>query len=1129
MVNIRALLFAAALIIGAAVPVFAQSGGPGPPPPPIPGNDCPAGQSVTGWPNYGLPFISHCGNGVSSGLINSSSVGALAVYTGTTTITGVTPGGDVTFASPNFTVTGINGVPLGATTATAGNLLIGSGSLWASHAVSGDFTLSSTGVGTLSSIVSSGSCTGCDITFDAKGRATAFASGSAITQLTGGVIASGPGSVSATLGNPGPATLGGIESIAAVTSKWINSISTSGVPNLTQPAFTDISGQATLAQLPNITGPAILGRITASSGNVSAAYTPSNGSDTVVALAHGAITSGDCAQFSDSFGSVSDAGIHCGTGGITQLTGGVIAGPGSGSVPATLGNPGPSTLGGIESIASVSHEWINSISTSGVPSLSQPAFSDLSGNIAASQMVALPTGDVYQGNGSNQPAAVSLSAAIDAVLGSVQGDILYRNASVWTVLAPGTNGQFLETQGASANVTWGTPSGSGSVGNCSTADALAYYATTGTTVGCLSSVGTSGQVLTSGGPGAAPSFQNATGGTTLNLGPGLGNSLSTFNGLSTLQTVTNGGTVYTQNGSVAKTGAYTLNADCNSGTNLCDTQRLVLANGSASIAITAPNPTGTLGSYQIYDEAGHGFTVPTVGGTATFLGCSSGSPTTLTVPAGFTVQLFDQGSSANAYICTLTSNTGGALASALSGTVPAANMLALPSGDVYQGNGSSQPAAVTLSAAIDAAIGAVQGDILYRNASVWTVLAPGTNGQFLETQGASANILWGTPSGSGTVSSCSTADALAYYAATGTTVGCLSGVGTNGQILTSGGTGVAPSFKTLAITLAAGLASTPGTYNPGTQTITNGSTISSQAFYKSITSSCVVNSTCTSGSDDAGYVLVPTVASVTVTLPNPGTVGSALYSFGYDGSHSYSLTTAGGTATFYGSCGAGATTFPGIAEGVTLLSDGTNYLCFPYGGGGSGITGSALGTLMVSPGPSGTATGLTATNGNFPYVVGGAWTSASLATILASPPAIGGTVPSTGNFSGLTLSGVKVPQVEQETAGWVAGGNPNNAVLVADLPYAITLTSITARIETAVGATAAVTVWSAPNGTACGSGTNLGGLTSINANGTAATNQNLTLATTSVAAGSSICLQSTGSGWATGSGAGSITVRGNPT
>lgn len=58
--------------------------------------------------------------------------------------------------------------------------------------------------------------------------------------------------------------------------------------------------------------------------------------------------------------------------------------------------------------------------------------------------------------GSAAPTANSLTAIIDACIGSTQGDLLYRNASGWVVLAPGTSGQFLQTQGAAANPQWVT-------------------------------------------------------------------------------------------------------------------------------------------------------------------------------------------------------------------------------------------------------------------------------------------------------------------------------------------------------------------------------------------------------------------------------------------------------------------------------------------------------------------------------------------------------------------------------------------------------------------------------------------------------------------------------------------------
>lgn len=55
--------------------------------------------------------------------------------------------------------------------------------------------------------------------------------------------------------------------------------------------------------------------------------------------------------------------------------------------------------------------------------------------------------------------AASLTAALDATFGKDQGNILYRNATVWTVLAPGVSGEFLQTKGAAANPVWTAGSG----------------------------------------------------------------------------------------------------------------------------------------------------------------------------------------------------------------------------------------------------------------------------------------------------------------------------------------------------------------------------------------------------------------------------------------------------------------------------------------------------------------------------------------------------------------------------------------------------------------------------------------------------------------------------------------------
>lgn len=93
------------------------------------------------------------------------------------------------------------------------------------------------------------------------------------------------------------------------------------------------------------------------------------------------------------------------------------------------------------------------------------------GNLATSPTVALATPVAIANGGtgaatvssntifgnntgsSAAPAFSSVSSYLDT-FGSAQGDVLYRGASGWSALAPGTNGQFLQTQGASANPQW---------------------------------------------------------------------------------------------------------------------------------------------------------------------------------------------------------------------------------------------------------------------------------------------------------------------------------------------------------------------------------------------------------------------------------------------------------------------------------------------------------------------------------------------------------------------------------------------------------------------------------------------------------------------------------------------------
>jgi hypothetical protein len=57
---------------------------------------------------------------------------------------------------------------------------------------------------------------------------------------------------------------------------------------------------------------------------------------------------------------------------------------------------------------------------------------------------------------SSAPSANPISNVLDNLFGTTQGTVIYRGASSWSALAPGTAGQFLQTQGASANPQWAT-------------------------------------------------------------------------------------------------------------------------------------------------------------------------------------------------------------------------------------------------------------------------------------------------------------------------------------------------------------------------------------------------------------------------------------------------------------------------------------------------------------------------------------------------------------------------------------------------------------------------------------------------------------------------------------------------
>ena len=105
---------------------------------------------------------------------------------------------------------------------------------------------------------------------------------------------------------------------------------------------------------------------------------------------------------------------------------------------------------------------------------------------------------------------------------------------------------------------------------------------------------------------------------------------------------------------------------------------------------------------------------------------------------------------------------------------------------------SAAPVANTLSAVVDNAMGSTQGSILYRNATAWVALGPGTNGQILQSGGSGANPSWFTVTGTGTVTSVGTGTGL-----TGgpiTTAGTISIASTGVSAASYGTASAVPTF-----------------------------------------------------------------------------------------------------------------------------------------------------------------------------------------------------------------------------------------------------------------------------------------------------------------------------------------------
>ncbi len=370
-------------------------------------------------------------------------------------------------------------------------------------------------------------------------------------------------------------------------------------------------------------------------------------------------------------------------------------------VPSILAGPG-STGNILQSNSALAPSW----STAQYPSVATSTGTILRANGTNWVPTTSTFADTYVQNTllfagtANIIAGATLTSIIDTALGSTQGDILYRNSTVWTVLAPGTSGQILQTGGAAANPAWTTstfPTTGGAAGNVLISNGTNYIASTSL---WPNTVGNSGLFLISN--GTTNTYSSST--------------IPTSAGATANKVLLSDGTNY-----VLSTPTFP-NASATAG-------KLTISDGTNWIASTPtyPNTSGSAGQLLVSNGTNIVFSTPTYPNASTTAGKI----------------IISDGTNYVASTPTYPNTAGTAY-------------------NVLQSDGTNITS-TTLTSVIDGAIGSTQGSILYRGASVWAALTPGTSGYFLKTQGASANPVWALPSGSGTVNS-GTAGQLAYYA-----------------------------------------------------------------------------------------------------------------------------------------------------------------------------------------------------------------------------------------------------------------------------------------------------------------------------------------------------------------------------
>jgi hypothetical protein len=874
-------------------------------------------------------------------------------------------------------------------------------------------------------------------------------------------------------------------------------------------------------------------------------------------------------------------------GGFT-FSGGVTVNPSTGV--AVLGNPGPSTLGGIESVAQVGGEFVQYIDTSGVPHLATPSgggnvtgpgssvnndlacFNGTSGTLLAdcgilSTNVVTPTStntltnksisapEVNSGNLAAAQMSANLSAAIDAAVGSTQGDIAYRNATVWTVLPPGTTGQFLETQGASANPLWGTPSGSGNMtgsGAATTGDVICGNNTSTplntavdcgfapnavddpTTTGIFTAaqwnngdelvVTTASQTLTA--PASSTLARNGNvfihSIAASTLAANAADTITYWNG-SAVTTTSTGGSISLGAGALVQvtskvSGNLKVAGNITGGGSSAFSALTGSTNTTAAMVVGSGATLGFSGSGTIAATSAPVSGLTGVGtGVLTALGVNVGSAGAFVVNGG-ALGTPSSGTLTNATGLPAASVLAGALANGMTGTTQTVgdnttklatdafviantggavsitsltpNLVLSPSTITGTGTIASTSPTTDQSGGSTAIVTGYNTELVYVGGGfTYTLAQAGTTGF---TSGWGTCLLNTAASGNATI----TATTSTFKGASNTT--SLTLAPGDWSCPTSDGTNYATAVGHYAggggsVSVTAGTPNIVITPSPGTGTFTVGATAAASA-HSGNASTYTYQSSDIATTVNRGY----TGGAMADTLPNVSAsgfgAGASLSVCNISASQNDVITvnapsTIGGAS----SVTVGPNTCMAIAD-----TDGTNYT---VPAAAPTISGLVNGQLAIASGTASLGSSV-------------AYSNSGTASDVVQATSGGVIVNSLINFS------------QEKSAGWPAGVNPNN-IVVFTAAQAETVTAIVGRNEVTVGATATLTVNKAPSGTPCASGTAIS--SSFNANTSATTNQSIISGTPTLAAGDSVCFQTTGgSNWGSGTGIGTITISVKP-